>query len=432
MEGARRQINLSLLRDEDMIVLDRLRGVGDAWIVGGWVRDVLSGFSLDQISDIDIATNLRPDEVKSIFPRSIMVGEKFGTVIVRIDESENAEYECEVTTLREDGGYSDGRRPENVVFGEEIEDDLDRRDFTINAMAIEVSGKMVGNSEPVGELLDFHGGAADLEAGFLRAVGDAEKRLGEDGLRVLRAFRFIERGEGGLRKLDLGLSNAISSNLEMLEMVSKERIWDELSRILAGRHSKEIVEMMHTHGVLDKILPQISVNLGVRHSQDHMVNLALMCSSETSDGSELSEKLAEDLRLSRKESSILFLLHELRDLELDTSIKSVRRFMATLPNLSRKRVLDYLSGTGVETKEFESCYQSAVELRAGNAPLIDGNLLSRITGLEPGRKLGRLKDWLHRIQVEEDIENREALIAMVDKIGWEESEFEDWPVLSWP
>ena len=432
MEGTRRQISLGLLRVEDMIVLDRLRDIGDAWIVGGWVRDVLSGFSLDQISDIDIATNLRPDEVKSIFPRSIMVGEKFGTVIVRIDESENAEYECEVTTLREDGGYSDGRRPENVVFGEEIEDDLDRRDFTINAMAIEVSGKMVGNSEPVGELLDFHGGAADLEAGFLRAVGDAEKRLGEDGLRVLRAFRFIERGEGGLRKLDLGLSNAISSNLEMLEMVSKERIWDELSRILAGRHSKEIVEMMHTHGVLDKILPQISVNLGVRHSQDHMVNLALMCSSETSDGSELSEKLAEDLRLSRKESSILFLLHELRDLELDTSIKSVRRFMATLPNLSRKRVLDYLSGTGVETKEFESCYQSAVELRAGNAPLIDGNLLSRITGLEPGRKLGRLKDWLHRIQVEEDIENREALIAMVDKIGWEESGFEDWPVLCWP
>jgi len=432
MEGARRQISLSLLREEDMIVLDRLRDIGDAWIVGGWVRDVLSGFSLDQITDIDIATNLRPDEVKSIFPRSIMVGEKFGTVIVRIGESENAEYECEVTTLREDGGYSDGRRPENVVFGEEIENDLDRRDFTINAMAIEISGKMVGNSEPVGELLDFHGGAVDLEAGLLRAVGDAEKRLGEDGLRVIRAFRFLERGGGGLRKLDLDLSNAISSNLEMLERVSKERVWDELRRILTGHHSKEIVEMMHAHGVLGKILPRISVNLRVRHSRDHMVNLALMCSSETSDGSELSEKLAEDLRLSRKEASTLCLLHELRDLELDISIKSVRRFMATLPNLSRKRILDYLSGAGVETKEFEACYQSAVELRAGNAPLIDGNLLSRITGIEPGRKLGRLKDWLHRIQVEEDIENRDALIAMVDEIGWEDSEFEDWPVLSWP
>ena len=432
MQESRREISLRPLSKEDRVVLDRLREFGDAWIVGGWVRDVLSGFPSDQIADMDIATSLRPNEVKEIFPRSLMVGEKFGTVVVRIGDPDSFEYQCEVTTLRSDGGYSDGRRPENVVFGDEIGEDLSRRDFTINAMAIEPCGKMVGNDKPMGKLLDNHRGEEDLASGLLRAVGDAEKRLGEDGLRVLRAFRFIERGEGGLRKLDLGLSNAISSNLEMLEMVSKERIWDELSRILAGRHSKEIVEMMHTHGVLDKILPQISVNLGVRHSQDHMVNLALMCSSETSDGSELSEKLAEDLRLSRKESSILFLLHELRDLELDTSIKSVRRFMATLPNLSRKRVLDYLSGTGVETKEFESCYQSAVELRAGNAPLIDGNLLSRITGLEPGRKLGRLKDWLHRIQVEEDIENREALIAMVDKIGWEESEFEDWPVLCWP
>jgi tRNA nucleotidyltransferase/poly(A) polymerase len=432
MEGTRRQISLSLLRDEDRIVLDRLRDIGDAWIVGGWVREALSGFSQGKVTDFDLATNLRPDEVKSIFPRSIMVGEKFGTVIVRIDESENSEYECEVTTLREDGGYSDGRRPENVVFGEEIENDLDRRDFTINAMAIEVSGEMAGNSEPVGELLDFHGGAADLEAGLLRAVGDAEKRLGEDGLRIIRAFRFLEIGEVGLRKLDLDLSNAISSNLDMLERISKERVWSELSIILTGHHSKEIVEMMHTHGVLDKILPRISVNLGVRHSRDHMVNLALMCSSETSDGSELSEKLAEYLRLSRKEAAALSLLHELRDLELDISIKSVRRFMATLPNLSRKRILGYLSGAGVETGEFEDCYQSAGELRAGNAPLIDGNLLSRITGLEPGRKLGRLKDWLHRIQVEEDIENREALIAMVDEIGWEESKFEDWPVLSWP
>lgn len=131
MEDARRQISLSPLKDEDRIVLDRLREFGDAWIVGGWVRDVLSGFSPELIADIDIATNLTPVEVKAIFPRSIMVGEKFGTVIVRIDGSNNRDYECEVTTLREDGGYSDGRRPENVVFGQEIENDLARRDFTV-------------------------------------------------------------------------------------------------------------------------------------------------------------------------------------------------------------------------------------------------------------------------------------------------------------
>ena len=433
MEEARRRISLSILREEDRIVLDRLRVSGEAWIVGGWVRDFLSGLSQDRIDDMDIATNLRPEQVKEIFPRSIMIGEKFGTVIVRIDESETNDYEWEVTTLREDGGYSDGRRPENVVFGQEIEDDLERRDFTINAMAIEISEKLVGNDEPEGELLDFWEGLEDLEGGLLRAVGDAGKRLGEDGLRVIRAFRFLECGEDGLRNLDPELSNAISSNLRMLEMVSKERIWNELGKILRGHNSKEIVEKMHAHGVLDKIIPGVSVNLEVRHSRDQMVNLALMCSSETSHGSKLSEELSEYLRLSRKEASTLVLLHGLRDLELDASIESVRRFMASHPDRSTRRmILDYLSGTGVETGQFEACYQSTEELRAGNSPLIDGNLLSSLTGIEPGRKLGRLKDWLHRIQVEGDIENRETAISMLDEIHWEDSEFEDWPVLSWP
>ena len=433
MEEARRRISLSILREEDRIVLDRLRVSGEAWIVGGWVRDFLSGLSQDRIDDMDIATNLRPEQVKDIFPRSIMIGEKFGTVIVRIDESETNDYEWEVTTLREDGGYSDGRRPENVVFGKEIEDDLERRDFTINAMAIEISEKLVGNDEPEGELLDFWEGLEDLEGGLLRAVGDAGKRLGEDGLRVIRAFRFLECGEDGLRNLDPELSNAISSNLRMLEMVSKERIWNELGKILRGHNSKEIVEKMHAHGVLDKIIPGVSVNLEVRHSRDQMVNLALMCSSETSHGSKLSEELSEYLRLSRKEASTLVLLHGLRDLELDASIESVRRFMASHPDRSTRRmILDYLSGTGVETGQFEACYQSTEELRAGNSPLIDGNLLSSLTGIEPGRKLGRLKDWLHRIQVEGDIENRESAISMLDEIHWEDSEFEDWPVLSWP
>jgi len=432
MRGGRREISLSILRDEDRFVIDMLRASGEAWIVGGWVRDCVSGLTQDQISDIDIATNLRPDEVKSIFPRSIMVGEKYGTAIVRIDGFGNDEYECEVTTLREDGGYSDGRRPENVIFGKKIEDDLERRDFTINAMAIEIGDELVGNDEPVGNLLDFHEGEVDLMSGILRAVGDAEKRLGEDGLRVLRSFRFLESGENGLRELDPGLSNAISSNLEMLESVSKERIWAELGKILTGCHSKEITEMMHEHGVLNKILPGLSVNLEILHSRDCLVNLALICSSEKSDGTELSAKLAKELRLSRNEASILSLLHDLRNTELDHSAKSVRRFIATISEPNRTRCLDYLAGAGVKTGSFEDCYLSVGDLRAGKKPLIDGNMLSNLTGIEPGRKLGRLKDWLHRIQVEEDIGDRESLVAKLGEIGWEDSEFEDWPVLIWP
>ena len=136
MGDGNRQISLSPLGEEDKILLDRLREFGDAWIVGGWVRDKLSGLPRDRIADIDLATNLRPDEVKEIFPRSLMVGEKFGTVIVRLDDSDSYDYQCEVTTLREDGGYSDGRRPENVSFGKEIKIDLSRRDFTLSLIHI--------------------------------------------------------------------------------------------------------------------------------------------------------------------------------------------------------------------------------------------------------------------------------------------------------
>ena len=429
MRGEGTQVELGDLRRQDKIVLDRLRDKGEAWIVGGWVRDVLSS---SVPNDIDIATNLRPDEVRAIFPRSIMVGEKFGTVIVRLDETEGDSYQCEVTTLREDGGYLDGRRPENVIFGKEIQNDLERRDFTINAMAIKLSGTLVGESEPVGMLIDNHGGIVDLENDVLKAVGDAQKRLGEDGLRVIRAFRFLEQGERPLRKLDSDLSTAIVSNLGMLEMVSKERIWAEMRVILQGQNSEEIVEKMHEHGVLGEILPRISVSLGVSHCRDHLVNLALMCSSEVSSGTELAETLTESLKLSRKEALVLSFLHGHRDLELDHSTSSVRRFMATLSDSNRKRILDYLTGLGVETLQFLHTCQRTDELRAGNSPLIDGNLLSSLTGLEPGRKLGRLKDWLHRIQVVEDIDNRESLISLLDELDWEESDYEVWPILTWP
>jgi hypothetical protein len=163
-----------------------------------------------------------------------------------------------------------------------------------------------------------------------------------------------------------------------------------------------------------------------------LVNLALLFSSETLDESQLSEKLAENLRLSRKELSAICLLHGLRNVDLDGSIKSVRRFVATHESSSREMILEYLSRSGVEINEFKDCYQNNCELRAGSSPLVDGNLISSFTGLEAGRKLGRLKDWLHRIQVEEDIENKEGIVSKMDEIDWEGDDFEDWPQLNWP
>ena len=185
---------LNLLTSEDKLVLKRLRNEGEAWIVGGWVRDALLG----KLSpDLDIATTLTPDQLKILFPRSLPIGEDYGTVIVRLDNG--GEGEWEVTTLRKEGNYGDGRRPDNVIFGMDIELDLARRDFTINAMAIDKNGKII----------DLFEGQKDLRADVLRAVGDAKERISEDGLRIMRAYRFLDKDCINIRILDEDLEKAI-------------------------------------------------------------------------------------------------------------------------------------------------------------------------------------------------------------------------------
>ena len=423
-------VDLGDLCEGARIVLDRLGEEGDVWIVGGWVRDRIAGKDSE---DLDLATNLIPSEVKSAFPKSIMVGEEFGTVLVRVEDSKGRDFQCEVTTLRKDGGYTDGRRPDNVTFGNDIAEDLARRDFTINAMAIEPMKGLVGEECPSGKLIDLDGrGVKDLESGLLRTVGQAEERIGEDGLRMVRAFRFLDLGEGGLREFDPELSAAISSNLPMLSKVSKERIWNEFQRVLSCSNSMRIVESMVEHGIFEEILPGISINTNTNPSDDHIVNLALICRDEVSDGAEMSDRIASLLRLSRKESSALSSLHECRKIDLDPSVESVRRFSATMSDTQKSQILDYMRGLGTDTEDFESELEQNSDLKAGFGPLVDGSRISEITGLEGGKRLGRLKDWLHRIQVERDLASEEEVIELLTEFDWKNSDFEEWQGLSWP
>lgn len=423
-------VDLGDLCEGARIVLDRLGEEGDVWIVGGWVRDRIAGKDSE---DLDLATNLIPSEVKSAFPKSIMVGEEFGTVLVRVEDSKGRDFQCEVTTLRKDGGYTDGRRPDNVTFGNDIAEDLARRDFTINAMAIEPMKGLVGEEYPSGKLIDLDGrGVKDLESGLLRTVGQAEERIGEDGLRMVRAFRFLDLGEGGLREFDPELSAAISSNLPMLSKVSKERIWNEFQRVLSCSNSMRIVESMVEHGIFEEILPGISINTNTNPSDDHIVNLALICRDEVSDGAEMSDRIASLLRLSRKESSALSSLHECRKIDLDPSVESVRRFSATMSDTQKSQILDYMRGLGTDTEDFESELEQNSDLKAGFGPLVDGSRISEITGLEGGKRLGRLKDWLHRIQVERDLSSEEEVVELLAEFDWRNSDFEEWQGLSWP
>ncbi len=201
-----------------------------AWVVGGCVRDVLMG---REASDWDIATSAQPEVVQKLFRRTIPTGLQHGTVTVILDREH-----FEVTTLRGEAEYSDGRRPDHVFFVTRIEDDLGRRDFTVNAIAF----------DPVSEsLVDPWRGLDDLSAKVIRAVRDPMERFHEDGLRVLRAARFVSSLEF---TLDPATEAAIAPNLPTFAKVSSERIRDEWVKAFKARSPSRAFEIMRRTGML--------------------------------------------------------------------------------------------------------------------------------------------------------------------------------------
>ena len=405
------------LSEADRLVLDGLRSAGEAWIVGGWVREAASG---RRETDMDIATTLLPAEVKELFPRSLMVGEKYGTVIVRLDEGVS-DGTWEVTTLRSEGSYGDGRRPDMVEFGQSIEDDLARRDFTINAMAIDSDGSVI----------DPFGGVSDLREGVLRAVGIASERLGEDGLRIMRAYRFLDSAEG-IRDMEPSLRSAVRENLGMLDVVSRERIGMEMDRILGGKNAGTVISQMREDGVLNHVLPGIACTVSPSFCTDSLVNLALLCSGDSSEGSTLAGNLRGALMMAKGPLRQIAFLHNSRNAPLPTEKGGLRRFRAALPEEWQSAFVVYSRGLGRDVVEFAEALASLSPLRVGNAPLIDGNTLAAATGLDPGPRMGRLKGRLHRIQIERDLSSEDEVLSVLDELDWRGSDYEEWSALSWP
>ncbi len=220
-------------------ILDLLEASGfEAYVVGGCVRDALFGRSPN---DWDITTSAKPHEIQTVMQAEglacIDTGIAHGTVTVLIDHEP-----FEVTTYRSDGDYTDGRHPDTVVFLDRVDGDLARRDFTMNAMAY----------NPRSGLLDPFGGQADLHAGVLRAVGDARTRFEEDALRIVRGMRFAARF--GL-EIEAQTSRAIHELRHLLDRVSVERIWVELSGLLCGAHAVSVLR--EYADVVFQIIPQL-------------------------------------------------------------------------------------------------------------------------------------------------------------------------------
>jgi tRNA nucleotidyltransferase/poly(A) polymerase len=227
-------------------VIARLREAGhEALLAGGCVRDLLLGWPA---KDYDVATSARPEQVLALFPRSLEVGVAFGVVIVC-----DGPVQVEVATFRAEGAYSDGRRPDAVTFTDARQDAL-RRDFTINGMFLDPAG---------GNVIDYVGGRADLEAGVIRAIGDARRRFDEDHLRMLRAVRFA--AELGF-KIDPATAAAVREMAAKTASVSGERVAAELGRLLTtaptGRH--EGLRLMGELGLTAVLLPEVEGLKGVR------------------------------------------------------------------------------------------------------------------------------------------------------------------------
>jgi poly(A) polymerase len=240
------------VREFAISVVRTLRDHGhQAYFVGGCVRDLLLG---REPADYDVATNAVPEDVMRIFSETYAVGAQFGVVLVPVPKEQRPPSQSdtiEVATFRSDIGYSDGRHPDEVRFPRDPSEDVQRRDFTINGLLLDPINNQV---------LDFVGGQKDLEARSIRAIGDPALRFSEDKLRMLRAVRFAARFEYTIEPATFA---AIRQLAPQIHQVSRERVRDELTKVLTEGHARRAFELLDQTGLLHEVLPEIEAMKGV-------------------------------------------------------------------------------------------------------------------------------------------------------------------------
>lgn len=225
-------------------ICETLRRSGyEALLVGGCVRDLLLS---REPADYDVATDATPEQVMTLFPEGVAVGAQFGVILIPRDG-----LKVEVATFRSDVGYSDGRHPDRVVYSKTAQEDVQRRDFTINGLLMR---------HDTGEVLDYVGGQADLQAKVIRAIGEADRRFTEDKLRMMRAVRFAARFEF---EIEAETSRAIRRHVSEIRQVSPERLREELTKMLTEGAARRAFELLDQTWLLQQILPEIGAMKGV-------------------------------------------------------------------------------------------------------------------------------------------------------------------------
>jgi len=431
----------------------------DIYIVGGAVRDTLMQ---KKVKDWDFATNAPPEKIQALFPDSFY-DNKFGTVGVagkHIGDMENPEEVYEITTYRSESAYSDHRRPDEVTWGNSIDEDLQRRDFTINAMAIGLAnGKLT--------FIDPYHGKKDLEDKIIRAVGEASTRFQEDALRMMRGIRFS--AQLGFT-IELATLQAISKHSSLITHISWERIRDEFLKILVAQYSEEGMQLLYSTGLLQHILPELIEARGIEQSGHHIYDvwthsLKALAECPSSDpivrlatllhdiakpqtgrtekkgktttitfynhevlGARIAKKVGERLRLSKSEIQRLFTLVRWHMFVYDRHMTDayIRRFIRrvgkeNINDMFDLRTADRVGSGSKRTswrleemkKRVEEQFHQPFTL---NDMTIDGNDVMRELKLQPSKEIGEILNTLFAQVLEDPTKNtREHLLGELHK-----------------
>ena len=432
------------------LAMEKLEDAGfEAYLVGGSLRDILMG---REVHDFDITSSAKPEEVMEVFSdfKVIPTGLKHGTVTVLVEDEP-----VEITTFRSESGYSDGRHPDSVSFAKSVEDDLGRRDFTMNAMACRING----------ELVDLFGGQNDIANKLIRTVGNAKERFSEDGLRILRAIRFA--AVLGF-EVEAGTKDAIHQMGYMIEKVSEERIVSEFNKIMLSekpstylREYKDIICIFipeleacigfdqknhhhvydvfeHTLRVVDNMPPKLSLRLAALfHDISKPICFEIGSDGEghfyghASKSSEMAENILRRLKYDNVTITDVCQLVKYHDHQIENSDKIIKRMLRRLGEKGFFDILDLKRADNLgQSEEFRYRQDILQELENSARRILDekacfsikdmainGSDLIKL-GMVQGPEIGEVLEMLLDRVISGEIKNdRQELIACLKDSG---------------
>ena len=386
--------NLPEIFVKAMPVLQTLEDAGfEAYFVGGSVRDVLLH---RHVHDVDITTSAYPEEVKELFDKSIDTGIKHGTVTVLYGGES-----YEITTFRTESGYQDFRRPDHVTFVQNLDEDLKRRDFTINALAMDMHG----------DIVDLFNGIEDLKNHIIRAVGNPEKRFHEDALRMMRAVRFMSQLEF---KLEEKTEQAIKDNHELLKKISVERIREEFVKMGLGSFSREafqiFLDTQLSEDVPDfagkkdllQVYPQLKFSPTMETSLWAVIIILLKVPNEKIG------KFMRDWKNSNAMTEKVEQVIKMFDLIADHVPTDYDLFEAGEDIIINTIDVAHILGQPISSEALVDRYL-ALPIKKPSELAVDGRFLIK-RGMRPGAQLGHTLNKIRELVVAGEIENSEEAI----------------------